>query len=167
MDEDSFISFYNSTFRNLWGYVYRVTWNRSLADEVAQESFVRLLERGRGEFVPTKMRAYLFAIASNLIRDHWKESKRYEESPYEEQNDKPAREAQQSDLKMDFQEAFEKLQERERALLWLAYVERYDHSEIATMLTIKKDSVRVLLYRARQKLHGILVQRGFAEELKT
>jgi RNA polymerase sigma-70 factor (ECF subfamily) len=45
---------------------------------------------------------------------------------------------------------------QERALLWLAYVEGHQHTEIAEMLGLKSLSVRVLLFRARRKLVNLL-----------
>ena len=52
---------------------------------------------------------------------------------------------------MDLDSAFARLTARERALLWLAYVEEYYHREIAGILGVKEASVRVLLFRARHK----------------
>ncbi len=56
----------------------------------------------------------------------------------------------------DIGKVFDKLKTQERALLWLAYVEGHDHTEIAAMLGLKSLSVRVLLFRARRKLAGLL-----------
>jgi RNA polymerase sigma-70 factor (ECF subfamily) len=54
---------------------------------------------------------------------------------------------------------FEMLKPRERALLWLAYVEQDSHEEIATALAVKRSSVRVLLARARARLRDLLTAR--------
>jgi RNA polymerase sigma-70 factor (ECF subfamily) len=48
----------------------------------------------------------------------------------------------------------------ERSLLWLAYVEGSEHREIAAALGLKQKSIRVLLFRARQKFAQILKRRG-------
>ena len=45
-----------------------------------------------------------------------------------------------------------RLRVQERTMLWLAYVEQASHREIASALSIKEGSVRVLLSRARQKM---------------
>jgi hypothetical protein len=47
-----------------------------------------------------------------------------------------------------------RLKPAERALLWLAYVEGFDHSEIAAA-GIRSKSIRVLLFRARQLAHNL------------
>ena len=56
---------------------------------------------------------------------------------------------------------FEQLKPQEQSLLWLAYVEGFDHREIALALQLTEKSVRVLLFRARKKLAGILTEKGF------
>jgi len=48
------------------------------------------------------------------------------------------------------------LKPRERALLWLAYVEEDTHEEIADALGVKRGSVKVLLSRARARLRDLL-----------
>ena len=166
MGEDLFTDFYNQTFRSLWAFVFRVTRDRALADEIAQETFVRLFQevtKGR-EF--TNQRSYVFSIASNLMREHWHRSKRFEELPIEERESSFVSMDEDVDRRIDFAESYKKLSDIQRALLWLAYVERYDHSEIAVMLNLKKNSVRVLLYRAREKMQTLLMQSGLKEEVR-
>jgi DNA-directed RNA polymerase specialized sigma24 family protein len=45
---------------------------------------------------------------------------------------------------------------RERALLWLAYVEEATHAEIAATMGCGERSVRVLLFRARRRMERLL-----------
>jgi RNA polymerase sigma factor (sigma-70 family) len=51
---------------------------------------------------------------------------------------------------------FAELKPRERALLWLAYVEQQDHQQIAQSLGLSRGSVKVLLSRARGRLRNLL-----------
>jgi RNA polymerase sigma-70 factor (ECF subfamily) len=51
------------------------------------------------------------------------------------------------------------LKPRERALLWLAYAQGSSHAEIAGMLGLKTGSIKLLLFRARRKLAGLLQRR--------
>ncbi len=63
-------------------------------------------------------------------------------------------------LTPDVARTFQTLKPQQRALLWLAYVEGYEHAEIARVLEIKEKSVRVLLFRARHKLASSLKEKG-------
>lgn len=57
---------------------------------------------------------------------------------------------------------FEALTTRERALLWLAYVEGESHEEIAASLGLGRLSIKVLLFRAKRRLRALLKSRGVA-----
>ena len=46
LDETAFTAFYEHTARSLWAYVYRTTGSAADADDIVQESFVRLLRAG-------------------------------------------------------------------------------------------------------------------------
>jgi RNA polymerase sigma-70 factor (ECF subfamily) len=48
------------------------------------------------------------------------------------------------------------LKPRERELLWLAYVEGMSHAEIAAATGLGAMSIRILLYRTRQKASTLL-----------
>lgn len=58
---------------------------------------------------------------------------------------------------------FEELSQRERALLWLAYVEGESHEEIATSLGLRRRSIKVLLFRARRRLRDLLKAKGLVQ----
>ena len=49
------------------------------------------------------------------------------------------------------------LKPRERAMLWLAYTEGSTHREIADTLGLTPRSVKLLLFRARRRLAGLLM----------
>ena len=58
---------------------------------------------------------------------------------------------------------FAQVKPRERALLWLAYVEQAEHREIAGIIGLAQGSVKVLLSRARAKMEAVLKENGFEE----
>lgn len=56
--------------RPLFDFIYRLTDDRALADDLAQQTFIRLLTHG-GD-APNNLRAWLFTIARNLATDHFR-----------------------------------------------------------------------------------------------
>jgi RNA polymerase sigma-70 factor, ECF subfamily len=56
----------------------------------------------------------------------------------------------------DLARGLSQLKPRERDLLWLAYAHGSSHREIADALGLKTGSVKLLLYRARQRLAALL-----------
>jgi RNA polymerase sigma-70 factor (ECF subfamily) len=160
MDSDAFAAFYQRSARPLWAYLARVSSDRALADDLMQESFVRFLVAGRPEFSPAEgevaARRYLFRIATNLLRDHWRRpaSASIEDLP-EEFFANPDRSAQ-GDVQAVLGPALKLMKPRERQLLWLAHAEGYSHKEIAQITGLASASIRLLLFRARRRIAGIL-----------
>jgi len=154
MDEAAFHAFYRRTARPLWAYVRRATGDPALADDLVQTAFCRLLAATVPESGEEDLRAYLFRIASNLVVDHWRRAGR-------ERGPVPAAAAERAPdermvLRIDMARTLDRLAPQERALLWLAYVEGSSHREIAGSLGVKEGSVKVLLFRARQRLAALL-----------
>ena len=131
----------------------------SLADaqEVAQEAYVRLVTLERPETIDS-LRAYLFRIATNLVRDRWRR-KDHQPSP-EPDELANATHSPNLDTSIDVRAALQSLKPRERELLWLAYVEGMSHTEIAAATGLQSLSVRLLLYRARKKAAALLNPNG-------
>ena len=161
-DEAGFSAFYTSTSRALWAYVYRATANAADADEIVQDAFCRLVTADVEALDDDERRRYLFRIASNLLTDRWRRAVR--EQSWRERLDsvwrpEPAAAAADSGLAA----TFERLKSRDRALLWLAYVEEHDHKAIAAALGVGVGSVKVLLSRARERLRGLLKTGGIMD----
>jgi len=164
LDEAAFRALYDRTARPLWGYIARATGDGSLADDLVQEAYFRLL---RADFEPESeehAKNYLFRIATNLLRDHFRGAKRAQ-LPLEHDPSVVGHE-RQVHLQYDLRRAMMQLKPRERELLWLGHVERFSHKEIAEILGLKAGSVRLLLFRARKKLASMLEEpeRGLEED---
>jgi RNA polymerase sigma-70 factor (ECF subfamily) len=160
MDETAFRELYERTAPALRGYLARVSGSRALADDLLQESYLRLMRSGFVGHDDDHTRRYLFRIATNLLRDHYRRPRRDTEALPETLAAPEI--ASAAELGCDVRGAFATLPARERSLLWLAYVEGSSHREIAAALHLKAASVRVLLFRARGRLAALLRARGLA-----
>ena len=152
MDQDSFRSLYERTARPLWVYLCRKTGSAEIADDLLQETYYRFL-RVRTTFESDGHRKnYLFRIATNLANDNFRTGKD-EQLP---ENYDAGAAAAQHPHGADVRNALAKLKPRERDALWLAYAEGMSHKEIAESLGVKTTSMKILLFRARQKLVSLL-----------
>jgi RNA polymerase sigma-70 factor (ECF subfamily) len=150
MPDGGFDEFYRDMHPRLWAFLRRTTREPDLADEVAQEAFVRLLA-SRGATLPgERRRAYLFKIAENLVRDAGRRRSRERIAPLDAAALEAALEPTEP-LSRRTAAALRALSERERKLLWLAHVEEWKHDEIAAVLGLAAASIRVLLHRARRR----------------
>lgn len=165
LDEDTFAVFYQRSASGLWRYLRRLAGNEAMADDLVQESFIKFLGVDASHLPrePRQRTAYLYRIATNLLRDRWRREKREEGWLTQLLFSRSARQetAPRADLRMDLDTVLARLKQQERALLLLAYVEGYDHREIAEILGLKSGSIRVLLFRARKKLMSVLAEHGF------
>ena len=158
MDEQTFHVFYKSTARPLWSYLSRILGNPTLAEDLVQESYFRFLRATLKSGDAAYQKAYLFRIATNLARDHWRRLPHVEQGDSADLEQAPAddRTAEQVQQRSDLGRVMGRLKPRERELLWLAYAEGATHKEIAEVLGLRAASVRLLLFRARQKLLELL-----------
>lgn len=158
MDDAAFQIFYSATAPMLWSYIRRASGDAALADDILQESFFRFLRADLPALEKFQMKAYLYRIASSLLADHWRQLKR--ERRWSLETLFGERTTENAELSGDTLRLFAVLEPKEQMLLWLAYVEGFDHREIASALQVNQKSVRVLLFRARKKLAGILTSQG-------
>ena len=152
-----FEAFYARTARTLHGYLCRIAGESATADEVLQETYIRMLNAPPMDDLPRK--GYLYKTATNLLRDRWRKLKR--EQKLWEMNDFSKQVHQKLNLPLDIESVFVRLSAQERAILWLAHVEEMSHKEIGAILGVKEKSVRVMVFRARERAKELLEKAGF------
>ena len=154
LTELAFGEFYRRHARALWSYVYRVTGNAADADDIVQDAFCRVLCAEVSDLSDEDGRRYLFRVAGNLITDRWRHAQR--ELSWLARLRPPPPQPPPAGHDEEVARTFAALKPRERALLWLAYVEQQDHQQIADSLGLARGSVKVLLSRARNRLRELL-----------
>jgi RNA polymerase sigma-70 factor (ECF subfamily) len=160
MDQDEFTAFYHETAAALRGYIRRVSGEGEAADDLLQETYLRFLRAKPADADRAAMKAYLYKTATAAIYDRWRKSRRERlwSLAFRFRDETPPTAGPG-----DVTRCFAELKPKERALLWLAYVEGYAHHEIAGTLDLSEKSVKVLLFRARRNLERILRQNGLSE----
>jgi RNA polymerase sigma-70 factor (ECF subfamily) len=157
--EDEFRLLYERTSRPLWLYLWRLTRDGHVADDLLQETYYRFL-RTPGTYESERHeRNTLYRIATNLVRDARRRAR-----PLVVSIEDPAGAAlagaddavHAAGDRADVQRALAQLKERDQQLLWLAYAEGSSHKEIAASLGLRAGSVKTLLFRARQRLAALL-----------
>jgi RNA polymerase sigma-70 factor (ECF subfamily) len=160
MDEENFRAFYEQTARNLRAYLRSMVFGQDILDDLLQESYFRLLKAKLPDAMEdSHRRNYLYRIATNLVHDHRRSRK---PEPLAEEPAVPSG-AGSLDAAQDIGRAFDRLKPRERDALWLAYVECFDHREIAAILRMRTASIRPMLARARARFADILRRHGAGE----
>jgi RNA polymerase sigma-70 factor (ECF subfamily) len=152
MDEEAFRLFYDRTARPLWSYLSRLTGDRTLADDLLQETYYRFLRARREYDDDIHRRNALYAIATNLARDAKRRERRHPEGgEVPDAPDAASSVAERVGVRTDLNRAMGRLSPRDRELLWLAYAHGFTHHEIASGLGLRTGSIKLLLSRARQR----------------
>jgi RNA polymerase sigma-70 factor, ECF subfamily len=154
MDEQTFQAIYDGTAKPLWAYIARLSGRPDVANDLVQETFCRFLTAQLRNMEPAQARPYLFRIATNLLNDRWRKGEDTKWSEPEE-----AGFERDLDAQIDVRYLMQQLKPRERQLLWLAYVEGMTHGEIAKSTGLHSMSIRILLFRARQRAAELLRQK--------
>jgi RNA polymerase sigma-70 factor (ECF subfamily) len=148
----AFAATYAEQHRPVWAYLVRLGATPSVAEDLAQEAFVKWLNRAHSVDEPGQARAFLFTAATRLLIDRWRRERRFvswdEAAPV--QTVAPAGDGMLSSS------AWGALSQREQQLLWLAYAEEFSHAEIADITGLAPGSIKVLLSRARARLKASL-----------
>jgi RNA polymerase sigma-70 factor, ECF subfamily len=155
-DEEAFRALYERTARPLWAYVARLTQSPAAADDIVQQAYLSILESSKArQLEPAHLKNYLFKIATNLARDHFKNIQKHT-SAEDMEFTAPSR-----DRDYDLQRILGLLIPRDRKLLLLAYMQGFSHKEMAAILGYTAGSIRPLLSRARDRLLGLLEKNGY------
>ena len=148
MDYDRlFADLYPSLFR----YLHRMTGDPDVAEDAAQEAFVRLTEQSLPE---DEARPWLFTVATNLIRDRARKAKRPRrlepEVPRVKRPVAPDVSAERKERIEMVREALAELAERDQTML-LMREEGFKYAEIAEAVDVAPGSVGTLLARAARR----------------
>jgi RNA polymerase sigma-70 factor (ECF subfamily) len=166
MDEDAFRLFYDRTARPVWAYLSRMSGDSRLADDLLQETYYRFLRANVAHESDAHRRNYLFRIATNLVRDVRRRPHLTVAQPAEGAGEIDRADPRSADAangavrRLDLVRSLARLKPRERDLLWLAYAQGSSHKEIAETLGLKTASIKLLLFRARRRLAGMLGEGG-------
>jgi RNA polymerase sigma-70 factor (ECF subfamily) len=150
-------------------FLYRMVQNHAVAEELAQEVFLRVY-RSRSSYEPTaKFTTWLFRIATHLALNSLRDGKneRLQERLDRDSAEMPTRQVSDNkpsvEQKMVYQvrlaevrRAVAALPEKQRAAVLMHKYEEMEYSQIARVLRCSESAVKSLLFRAYETLRARL-----------
>ena len=150
-------------------FLYRMVQNQGVAEELAQEVFLRVY-RSRESYEPTaKFTTWLFRIATHLALNSLRDGKhrRMEERLDDDSAEMPARQVSDQrpsvEQRMVYQartdeirRAVATLPEKQRAAVLMHKYEEMEYSQIAKVLNCSESAIKSLLFRAYETLRARL-----------
>ncbi len=150
-------------------YLNGLVQNLHTAEDLMEETFVRLAVRRPVFRGKSSFRTWLYAIGRNLAVDELRRhAKLFCVSPEE----LPLRKEEEllavylrDERKRILHGALKKLHADYRQVLWLIYFEEFDHAQTAEAMGKSKRQIENLVYRAKQSLRAELEKEGFTNEV--
>ena len=150
-------------------FLFRMVQNHAVAEELAQEVFLRVY-RSRGTYEPTaKFTTWLFRIATHLALNSLRDGRheRSQERLDDDSNQMPVRQVkdfrptvEQSmvyQARLDeIRRAIHELPDKQRAAVLMHKYEEMEYSQIAIVLSCSESAVKSLLFRAYEALRARL-----------
>ena len=150
-------------------FLYRMVQNHAVAEELAQEVFLRVY-RSRSTYEPTaKFTTWLFRIATHLALNALRDGKneRLQERLDDDTSDMPVRQVSDRrpsveqrmvhQAKLDeVRRAIAALPEKQRAAVLMHKYEEMEYTQIARVLSCSESAVKSLLFRAYETLRARL-----------
>lgn len=140
------------------------------AEDLAEDTFVRLAVKKPKDRRSAGFRTWLYTIGRNIAVDYLRKQQRRPTVPLEELPEQASdREAlEQSYIREErrilVHQTMARLKPEYRQVLWLIYFEQFSMKEAARVMGKSVHNVETLAWRARQALREILEQEGYAYE---
>ncbi len=160
--------------RPMISFMYRMTRSQAVAEELAQEVFLRVYRSRKSYAASAKFTTWLYRIATNLAVNHARDTK-YERPENTVNIDEPDSDtgltvdvadrrlnAEQVILRRERMAAIrrevEKLPERQQAAVIMHKYQNMDYKQIAGVLKLSESATKSLLFRAYETLRETLKQ---------
>ncbi len=173
-DDSAFDYLVGKYRRPIISFMYRMTHNQAVAEEMAQEVFLRVYRSRRNYTASAKFTTWLYRIATNLSVNHARDTKH--ERPENTVNlDEPdvdtgmtvdvadgGLNAEQNILRRErlaaIRRQVEALPERQRMAVLMHKYQNMDYKQIAAVLKLSESATKSLLFRAYETLRETLKQ---------
>jgi RNA polymerase sigma-70 factor, ECF subfamily len=160
--------------RPLFSLLYRMVRDRELAEDLAQETFVKALNAIESYRPEYKFSSWIFKIANNAAIDHLRrrelDTLSLEGSPHAEtpeaveatalqigdRQESPLDEVEARELGGQIEQAIARLRPEYRSCILLRHVEGRAYEEIADILNLPLGTVKTYIHRARNELRQAL-----------
>jgi RNA polymerase sigma-70 factor (ECF subfamily) len=160
--------------RPVFSLLYRMVRDRALAEDLAQETFIKVLNGIRSYNPQYKFSSWLFKIAHNAAIDHLRKREldtlSLDGSPRAASGDaaratapqlgdraaSPLHQVEARELGAAIEQAIARLRPEYRSCILLRFVEGYSYEEIAEILDVPLGTVKTHIHRARNELRRSL-----------
>ncbi len=155
---------YDQYYQKVRNYILHTVRNDWLADDLVQETFIRVNDNLENLRDPVKLQAWIFRIAHNLCQDYFRQQgksanlgiKEVSEETVPSKAPTTQKELEQGQMRKCVFGLVNRLPESLRSVIILSDVSEFNQKEIAEIMGITVENVKIRLHRARKKLKELL-----------
>lgn len=151
LSDDTFKSFYTEHFSGLRAFIWAKSGDMELAEDLAQEAFVRLWHN-KNKVEINKAKSFLFTIGNNLFLDHVRHEKvksNYSASIQFQQDDKDPQYLMELDeFKVKLEHTISSMPEGAREVFLLNRIEKMTYAQIADSLSLSVKAIEKRMQKA-------------------
>jgi len=133
----------------LFSFCLYLCGDRTESEEIVQDSFMSLMAQRNGNKISRSVRSWLFVTARNLV---YNMSRRISHQSLDSRSEDHVAINSHPDIRLTISRILSNLSCDERELLLLREHQGFSVSEIAEMLNLSKENVRIRLYRIRKRI---------------
>lgn len=151
-------------------YLNGITKNIHIAEELMEDTFVKLVVKKPRYSDKFSFKTWLYTIGRNAAIDYLRKRSRHAETPVEELEELLGDEEDlersyiREEQKIALRRAMEKLNADYRQALYLSFFEDLSNAEIAAVMRKSRRQIENLIYRGKQSLKSELEKEGFVYE---
>ncbi len=159
-DSAAFETVYEAFRARIFSFLVRLSRRRDVAEDLLEETFLRLVAHGRDLSEDTCLAAWLFTVARNL-HTSWCRHRAVDEDriselspswPVPAKGETPFESAARTETEQRLEMALARLSMRDRELILLVAVEGLTPTQAASALGMTPEALRKRLQRARERL---------------
>jgi RNA polymerase sigma-70 factor (ECF subfamily) len=162
-DQASFEALIHRYHGPLSGYLQRQLHDTGKAEDLVQETFLRLIRQIRERHYPDNLQAWLYRVALNLCRDYWKsahyQSEQYRFAEPPEQQDHRASIVditERQETRRELLASLGELPDVQKNIIVLRFFQDLKLQDIADVLSLPLGSVKTHLYKGLGRLKAKL-----------
>jgi len=159
-DKKEFLAVYDKHADAVFRRCFFKTSDREVASDLTQEAFTRTWDYLAGGKKIDNLKAFIFTVANNLIKDYYKKKRAVlmaDMGDFDPQQ--IADEVENIEAKVRVQEvirALQKLKDEDRDVLTLNLLDGFGPKEIGGILDERENTISVRLHRAKARLRDVL-----------
>ena len=169
-DDDGIVQIIKDYKDGLMLYLNSFVQNIHLAEDLTEDTFVKLIAKRPRFSGKSSFKTWLYAIGRNVALDYLRKSFRHPTASAEDAMVLIADEADiarnylQTERKLQVHNAMKRLNMEYRQVLYLVFFEDFQNAQVASVLGKSKKQVENLVYRAKLSLKSELDKEGFVYE---